>query len=226
MSNEEQAKYTFDNGNKDNMDLLKNESGQFGFVTRDGAFIIRSSDNRVIGGIENKNANKDVDIDDFYDNNEPEPKKKKKRPFKVNPNQVGKFIRKAGNVVSSVSSIAELFAPEYIPVLEAVKDGAVVLKGGGRVVRGSGKIVKSAKKNGSNGIQGKQVEKIVNNIPVDALTKMREMKYKGPIKKKYRAKDADMKRVITKDMMPPKIYNAPVKTMNVEKYRESMYDVF
>jgi hypothetical protein len=226
MTDQAKTTYTIDNGTDDNTDLFKNSSGQYGFVTRNGAFVIRSSDNRVISGVRDTNNDRnDVDIDDFYEN-EPEKKKKKKRPFKINANQVGKAMRRAGNVISSVSSIAELLAPEYAPVLEAVKDGSTILKGGGRVVRGTGKVAKSAKKEGTNGIQGKQVEKIVKNIPIDALTKMRANKYKGPIKKKYRAKDADKKTVITKDMMPPKYVHPPVKTMDIEKYNQSKFDIF
>jgi hypothetical protein len=223
MTDQSKQTYTIDHGADEN-DMFKNSAGQYGFITRNGAFVIRSGDNRVISGIRDKHNNRnDIDIDDFYEN---EPNKKKtKRPFKINANQIGKGIRKVGNVISSVSSIAELLAPETIPVMEAVKDGATILKSSGRVVRGSGKIAKSVKKEGTNGIQGKQVEKIVNNIPVDSVKKIREMRYKGPIKKKYRATDADMTREVTKDMFK-KYIHPEVKTMNVEKYKDSMFDVF
>jgi hypothetical protein len=226
---DDQPKYTLDYG-KSPDGLFKNSSGQYGMITQDGSFIIRSSDNSVIdaGSIQNT-SKKDIDIDDFYDD-ETEPKKRKeKRPFRLNANQIGKGMRRAGNVISSVSNIAEILMPEYAPVLEAVKDGATILKSSGRVVRGSGKIAKSAKNHGTNGIQGKRVEKLVNNVPIDALTKMKEFKYKGPIKRKYRSVYADgTVTPIRPDMIPKSMQKRPLTKIDIEKYNSnvSRYDIF
>jgi hypothetical protein len=227
---DDQPKYTLDYG-KAPTDLFKNSSGQYGMITQDGAFVMRSSDNSVIGGGSSiKNAsNKDINIDDFYDDEPEQKKQKKKRPFRMNANQIGKGMRRAGNVISSVSNIAEILVPEYAPVLEAVKDGATILKSSGRVVRGYGKIAKSAKNNGTNGIQGKRVEKLVKNVPIDALTKMTAFKYKGPVKRKYRSVYADGTITpIRPDMMPKPMQKRPLTKMDIEKYNSnvSRYDIF